>query len=245
MRRARAVVRGERLGHRVAELSLAVLLVIVEGVLDRGGDVVLLARIVRHEHLLEQELAGGGGASRVAVVCLHFGGDGREVGLRGGAVDRGAFGKVFVVLTRDLAVLVEALVIVDGRLEGCRDLLVRAVVVVGLNDVVVRATRRAGVLLLAVVRREVGIRVRDVGGGIAVDLPALLFRDALAPLVLVVVVCNLEERSASGDGSGEEERAEEGGEERGAGHAREGHLVRVLWGFVGGFVARCGRRAAL
>ena len=219
----------------------------MEGFLDRGGEFVLLARIVRHEHFLEVELAGGGGAIRVAVGCLQVGGDAREVDLRGGAGDRGARGKVIVELTRDLAVLVEALVIVEGRLEGCRDLLVRAVIVVGLDDVVVRATLRAGVLLLAVVRggREVGIRVRDVGGGGAVDLPALLFRDALAPLVLVVVVCNLEERSASGDGSGEEERAEEGGEERGAGHAREGHLVRVLWGFVGGFVAGCGRRAAL
>jgi len=219
----------------------------VEGFLDRGGEFVLLARIVRHEHLLEQGLAGGGGAIRVAGGCLQVGGDAREVVLRGGAGDRGARGKVIVELTRDLAVIVEVLVIVDGRLEDCRDLLVRAVIVVGLDDVVVRATRRAGVLLLAVVRggREVGIRGRNGDGGVAVDLPALLFRDALAPLVLVVVVCNLEERSASGDGSGEEERAEEGGEERGAGHAREGHLVRVLWGVVGGFVAGCGRRAAL
>ena len=212
MRRARAVVQGERLGRRVAELILALLLVIVEGFLDRGGEFVLLARIVRHEHFLEVELAGGGGAIRVAGGCLQVGGDAREVVLRGGAGDRGARGKVIVELTRDLAVLVEVLVIVEGRLEGCRDLLVRAVVVVGLDDVVVRATRRAGARLLAVVGLEVGLRGRNGGGGVAVDLPALLFRDALAPLVLVVVVCNLEERSASGDGSGEEERAEEGGE---------------------------------
>merc|ERR1719247_3154573 len=102
-------------GARVAQDILAGILVVVQGLLDSGGQVILLAVVVAREDGLEGGLALVRGAGSVAS-ARGQGLSGLGERVRSLAVHLWAGRKVGVELARDEAVLVLFLEVVDGIL---------------------------------------------------------------------------------------------------------------------------------
>merc|ERR1719247_4057101 len=128
-------------GARVAQDILAGILVVVQGLLDSGGQVILLAVVVAREDGLEGGLALVRGAGSVAS-ARGQGLSGLGERVRSLAVHLWAGRKVGVELARDEAVLVLFLEVVDGLLVALGKSVVGAVIVVRLKNEVPSCMRR-------------------------------------------------------------------------------------------------------
>merc|ERR1712032_1447158 len=175
-------------GARVAQDILEGILVVVQSLLDSGGQVILLAVVVAREDGLERGLALVRGAGSVAS-ARGQGLSGLGERVRSLAVHLWAGRKVGVELARDEAVLVLFLEVVDGILVALGKSVVGAVIVVRLkNEVLLLACVGGGAV--AVVRGvlEVVDRGLDSLHVVAAEGDVVLFGEARALLVRVVVV---------------------------------------------------------